>query len=105
MSIFQPIKESKSGTPTWALEKIKEAKKKKSKTLALSPPYDNDHVKLTEFPDELSKLSKLTSLSFRGNQLTTLPKSISQLQNLKTLNFSWNEFSTLPELISDLQNL
>lgn len=90
-------------TPQWALERIQEAKKRKSYTISLMRVGTGDP--LTEIPNDLFELSWLTGLSLGSNQLTNLPESISELQNIESLDLSYNRFTSLPDVISELQNL
>jgi Leucine-rich repeat (LRR) protein len=104
-SIDQRNKQPTSGTPVWALEKIREAKKSKSSDLDLSLIIDDPREKLTDLPEEIFELSWLTALSLDLNQLSTLPDSIIKLQNLRDLFLGGNQLGTLPESITQLQNL
>jgi Leucine-rich repeat (LRR) protein len=72
-SIFQRIKQSVFGTTAWALEKIREAKKKKLATLDLSSASIVSRENLTRLLEEIFELSELTTLSLSGNGLSSLP--------------------------------
>jgi GTPase SAR1 family protein len=102
MSIFQRNKQSMSGTPEWALKKIREAKENKSGYLDLSAPFDKS---LTNLPEEVCELSELTALDLSRNKIRAGTDSIARLQNLTFLDLSGNQLSTLPESIARLQNL
>jgi internalin A len=92
-------------TPQWALERIREAKEKKSDFLDLWINLGNPGQKLTNFPDEILELPRLRILNLFNNELSALPESISQLQNLVALELSFNRLSTLPDSITKLSNL
>jgi internalin A len=61
--------------------------------------------KVLELPLEIGKLTKLTSLNLKFNQLNDLPDSIGKLINLTSLDLSYNYFNDLPESIGKLINL
>ena len=105
MSIFQRIKQSISGTPEWALEKIREAQEKKINVLDLSFIYNRGREKLTKLPEEIFELSELMSLNLIGNELSSLPESLAWLQKLNALYLSGNRLSSLPESLAQLQKL
>ena len=51
---------------------------------------------LTELPEEIGRLSRLTHLNLCENKLTTLPRSIGQLTNLVHLDLSGNRLTRRP---------
>ncbi|MFE9601494.1 caspase family protein [Streptomyces hokutonensis] len=60
---------------------------------------------LTELPEEIGRLKRLTHLNLCENKLTMLPKSIGQLTNLTHLDLRENRLTELPEEIGQLTNL
>ena len=70
-----------------------------------TPPLDLSGLGLTELPDELWELTRLTTLNLAGNQLTGVPEAISRLTNLTYLRLSENQLTGVPEAISRLTNL
>ena len=60
---------------------------------------------LTEFPNDIIKLTNLTSLYIRNNQLTNLPPELGKLTNLTELNLSFNQLTNLPPELGNLINL
>ena len=60
---------------------------------------------LTELPESISRLTRLTELDLHGNQLTELPQSIGQLTRLTKLDFSHNRFTRLPDSLATLAGL
>lgn len=67
---------------------------------------------LTELPEEIGRLSKLTVLKVGAdwekllfNSLKTLPESLAQLTNLQHLDLSSNGLETLPQEIGQLHQL
>lgn len=60
---------------------------------------------LTELPHTLFKLTSLTHLSLRHNQLATLPTAISQLTALQQLSLADNALRELPPEIGQLTQL
>jgi internalin A len=95
-----------TNTPTWALEKIQEAKQKQLKELDLSSNWDMpDRQKLTSVPAEVFELEHLRTLNLSGNYLIEVPKSILKLSNLTSLDLSDNGFEFLPEVVVQLQSL
>ncbi len=59
----------------------------------------------TLFPEQITELQNLMTLSFAENQLRSLPKTIVQLRNLAHLNFYGNQFRSFPEEITQLSKL
>lgn len=57
---------------------------------------------LTELPDEIAALERLTKANFSHNKLTCLPEPFYRLKDLTTLNLSHNKFVELNADISDL---
>src|SRR4030095_8579524 len=74
-----------------ALDKIRKAQKSNSSKLVLSG------LALTEIPSELSKLTQLTSLSLRNNQITEI-KGLEQLTQLTDLNLRNNRIAEMKGL-------
>ncbi len=60
---------------------------------------------LTNLPQELFQLTRLTELYLTGNHLSVLPSKIGQLTNLTTLTLSGNNLTVLPKEISQLKKL
>jgi internalin A len=60
---------------------------------------------LTELPESIGQLTRLSTLNLSNNQLTSLPESIGQLTRLSTLNLSNNQLTSLPESIGQLTQL
>lgn len=60
---------------------------------------------LTKFPDSISQLEELTTLSIDNNSITVLPESIGLLKNLKTLSICGNGITNIPESIGLLKSL
>ncbi len=60
---------------------------------------------ITELPEEIGQLTKLTSLSLISNRLQVLPDTIGQLTNLTGLYLNCNKIRVLPETIGQLTNL
>jgi internalin A len=86
--------------------KIEEALKSGATDLDLSNEHDvPDENQLTELPDAIGKLIKLTSLKLSSNKLTALPESIGQLTQLTYLDLSSNQLMALPESIGQLTQL
>ena len=74
-----------------ALARIYEAKKSNASKLDLS------NLKLTEIPSDLSKLSQLTNLNLRENQLTEI-KGLEKLVKLTELDLSYNKLTEIKGL-------
>jgi internalin A len=54
---------------------------------------------------EVSKLTNLTQLDLRNNQITQIPEAIAKLTNLKQLVLNSNQITQIPEAIAKLTNL
>lgn len=63
---------------------------------------DLSRNKFTEFPLELLKLTKLTTLKMESNYLKKIPSEISELTQLENLSFSHNYILTVPKTINKL---
>ena len=104
------------------LKIIKDAARKKKKTLDLSGQglkhlpaeirqltnlthLDLFNNGLSSLPAEIGQLANLTELSLSSNQLSSLPAEIWQLANLTELNLSHNRLSSLPAEIGQLTKL
>ena len=93
----------------WALDRIEEAKQKRSKTLDLS--YDVDAMAhptnqpLTSIPHNVFTLEWLDELKLLDNQISKIHNGISQLKNLSKLYLQYNELTILPDCIGQLPNL
>jgi internalin A len=74
-----------------ALERIREAKKSSASKLNLS------ELKLIKIPSEISKLTQLTKLNLRGNQLTEI-KGLEQLTQLNELELAVNQLTEIKGL-------
>jgi tetratricopeptide (TPR) repeat protein len=61
--------------------------------------------KLSELPEDVTKLTDLSILILRGNNLKVLPASIGKLTNLKKLVLVNNQLTTLPDEIGELKEL
>ncbi|MFN6480808.1 COR domain-containing protein, partial [Nostoc sp. DedQUE07] len=59
----------------------------------------------TQLPETIAKLTNLTQLDLRKNQITQLPEAIAKLTNLTQLVLSDNQITQLPETIAKLTNL
>jgi len=79
-----------------ALERIREAKKNNASELDLS------HLKLTEIPSEISKLTQLTELYLSYNKLTEI-KGLEQFTQLTYLNLSSNKLTEIKGLETLIQ--
>ena len=82
-----------------ALERIREAKRKRRRTLELAS------LGLKSLPLEITELTRLRSLDLRNNQLTSLPAEIGKLTNLTGLDLAGNQFASLPPEIEKLTDL
>jgi Leucine-rich repeat (LRR) protein len=60
---------------------------------------------LEELPEELLKLSLLSSLNLARNKIKFISPKINTMQNLRYIDLSENELETLPKEIYDLDNL
>ena len=60
---------------------------------------------LSELPEVICQLSRLSVLSLRENQLETLPTEIGALQELRVLNIKSNRLRAIPESFGQLTNL
>lgn len=89
-----------------AEKKIEAALKSGTTELDLSQSYDaKDEEKLTELPESIGKLKRLTLLNLSNNQLTTLPDSIGQLTELQELDLTHNNLTSLPDFLRQLTQL
>lgn len=61
--------------------------------------------KLTEFPQDILKLTKLTFLDLEQNQIESLPEGIDKLTELKELYLLQNKLASLPQNFATLKNL
>jgi len=67
---------------------------------------DLGHNRLTQVPDALGDLDRLSDFLFlHDNQLTLLPSSLAKLTKLRYLNISENAFEAWPESISGMKSL
>jgi len=82
-----------------ALEKLTEAKEKKSIVLDLA------NMRLEEFPREILDLTNLEALYLDGNLLKEIPEEIEVLRNLQALNLGGNRFRSFPIEILKLKQL
>jgi len=84
-----------------ARREIKRCKLSRNKSLELDP---NGY--LVSFPEEIRRLTWLTSLSVRCTDINTLPDWIGELANLRTLDISINQkLETLPASLAKLKGL
>jgi internalin A len=69
--------------------------------------YDEKRLgnKLTDLPEEISKLTSLEKLAAPYNLFTTIPKPIEKLRNLRSLYLSYNQINAIPATIRKLQKL
>lgn len=75
----------------------------KNVTLLLAPKIFQLHDNaITELPEEVGALERLTKANFSHNKLSSLPDSFYRLRDLNTLNISYNNFGELNADISDL---
>ena len=61
--------------------------------------------KFTNFPDGLSRFSKLEYLDLSGNRIKSVPESINNLTKLHYLDISNNRITQLPSIFSGLTEL
>ena len=90
-------------TPQWALERITVAKEQRKVTLDLDGI--GRFERLTEVPDEVFEIPRLTLLYLSNNNLSKIPLTITKLQNLTRLDLWRNKFTDFPESITNLQHL
>ena len=62
-------------------------------------------LNLSVLPDELWKITRLTSLHLERNQLKSLPPEIGQLTQLTSLNLAGSQLQSLPPEIGQLTQL
>ncbi len=60
---------------------------------------------ITELPEEIGQLTRLTELNLNGNQLRELPEEIGQLTSLKELHLRGNQLTKLPKEVGQLTSL
>ncbi|MEH2263508.1 COR domain-containing protein, partial [Nostoc sp.] len=60
---------------------------------------------ITQIPEAIAKLTNLTQLDLRNNQITQIPEAIAKLTNLTQLILSDNQITQIPEAIAKLTNL
>ena len=70
-----------------------------------SPRLDLGGYTLQTLPEEIGRLTWLTHLSLRNNELTTLPSVICELVQLQQLSLADNRLTSLPEEIGALTSL
>lgn len=59
--------------------------------------YLNIHeLAITEIPDDVGKLTNLTTLVFHTNKLASIPEAVNSLKKLKVLDCSRNQLQHLP---------
>lgn len=90
-------------TPEWALEKIREAKKKRLTTLDLG--CTGRDQPLAQIPDEVFELERLEQLWLSHNQITAVPAAIGRLRNLAILGLIGNHLTALPDALLRLERL
>ena len=66
---------------------------------------DERRNKITEIPDEIYKLKKLTTLNISNNRLSHVSERISELKNLRTLNLRNNRLADLSDKIANMNSL
>lgn len=64
-----------------------------------------DGAEITELPDWIAELDTLRSVSFMFNRLEQLPATMSHLSNLGTLDLRDNNFAEIPSLVFDSPRL
>ncbi|XP_012526657.1 leucine-rich repeat-containing protein 47 [Monomorium pharaonis] len=57
------------------------------------------HTRLQEVPDEIEKLTNLTTLVLHSNEIATLPDAIAKLAKLKVLDCSRNKLTSFPQVL------
>jgi Leucine-rich repeat (LRR) protein len=60
---------------------------------------------LTQLPEDISMLSKLTEFFLPNNHLKNLPVTFSELSLLKRLNLDQNNFSLFPDVFKEMPHL
>lgn len=73
--------------------------------LNLIKVLDVQGAPLTEFPEEITRFTLMSYLSFRDTKIKCIPKNIEKLSYLKTLDLKQTDVTKLPEEISNLHNL
>jgi len=66
---------------------------------------DRYRNQITEIPDEISNLNRLSRLNIKGNSLEKISDNISHLHNLKYLNLEDNNLRQLPEQVANMSAL
>lgn len=70
--------------------------------LAGLPQYGK---KIDKFPEDICRLTDVTSLILRGNRFTSIPACIGNMSALKKLNLANNQLISLPDEIGNLEAL
>lgn len=63
------------------------------------------YQEVTEIPNWICELRRLSYLNLSHNKITEIPKNIQNLKGLKELNLDYNEIGEIPPQISALSNL
>lgn len=64
-----------------------------------------EHNKISSFPTSFGELTALTYLKLSYNHIVSLPSSITELINLKELDVIFNQIKEIPFLLSSLEKL
>lgn len=70
-----------------------------------SPTLDLSHLGITQLPERIHQLTKLTAIDLSHNGFTTFPAFLLDLPDLTRLNLAGNPLTTVPPEISRLQSL
>ena len=73
-----------------------EARVCESEVKADTPVIQLQNNRLTDLPNELTKLTSITCLALRDNHITSLPPCLSQLTPLIDLDFHGNNLEESP---------